>query len=140
VLAVLTKLKPDWMGHTYNLLRKNCCFFSHEFAIELGVGAIPEWVYSLADIGAWTNQFVLRKETPDKTEPRASFRKTWRSVEENHDGSHPHNFIGDMTLAHVMAVRLQRKYRTRRDEKGMAEAGVRRASRGLYDGEGFELI
>lgn len=36
------------MARSYNVFRKNCAFFSREFAIELGVGDLPEWVYSLA--------------------------------------------------------------------------------------------
>ena len=41
-------LEPAWLAKDYNLFRKNCCFFAQEFAIQLGVGDLPTWVYSLA--------------------------------------------------------------------------------------------
>ena len=49
---ILAKMGPEWMGPTYDTLRRNCCNFSRELAIELGVGSIPKWVYSLAKAGA----------------------------------------------------------------------------------------
>ena len=48
VLSILKVLRPKWMARSYNVFRKNCAFFSREFAIELGVGDLPEWVYTLA--------------------------------------------------------------------------------------------
>jgi len=48
VQSILKVLRPKWMARSYNVFRKNCAFFSREFAIELGVGDLPEWVYSLA--------------------------------------------------------------------------------------------
>ncbi|EGB12460.1 hypothetical protein AURANDRAFT_6216, partial [Aureococcus anophagefferens] len=50
-LAILHRMAADWMAPTYNLLLKNCCFFCKEFALELGVGTIPGWVYELAKVG-----------------------------------------------------------------------------------------
>eukprot|EP00957_Ditylum_brightwellii_P171612 13065599-Ditylum_brightwellii.AAC.1 len=35
---------------------------SKEFAIELGVGTIPEWVYSLAYVGAGLDDLRLRRQ------------------------------------------------------------------------------
>ena len=52
VQKILDEMKPEWMGPTYNLLRKNCCSFSNAFAQKLGVGEIPKWVHHLADVGA----------------------------------------------------------------------------------------
>merc|ERR1719464_515925 len=48
VQSILQVLRPKWMARSYNVFRKNCAFFSREFAIELGVGDLPKWVYSLA--------------------------------------------------------------------------------------------
>ena len=45
-------MKPEWMGPTYDLLRKNCCYFSEAFAVRLGVGYLPKWVNHLAHVGA----------------------------------------------------------------------------------------
>lgn len=52
VQAILDSIKSEWMGPSYDLLRKNCCSFSDAFAQELGVGPIPTWVHHLADVGA----------------------------------------------------------------------------------------
>ena len=42
VQSILDSMKGDWMGPTYDLLRKNCCSFSDAFAQALGVGPDPE--------------------------------------------------------------------------------------------------
>jgi hypothetical protein len=42
VQGILKSLKPLWLAHSYNLFRKKCCFFSREFAMELGVGDTTE--------------------------------------------------------------------------------------------------
>lgn len=57
VNQILRKMKPEWMAPTYDLFRNNCCFFSREFVTELGVGTIPEWIYSLANVGAAIDDF-----------------------------------------------------------------------------------
>jgi len=57
VNQIVRKMKSEWMARTYDLFRKNCCFFSKEFAVELGVGSIPEWVYSLANVGAAVDDY-----------------------------------------------------------------------------------
>jgi len=49
---IIKKMLPDWNGQSYDLLHKNCCSFSDAFAVELGVGHIPEWVHHLAHLGA----------------------------------------------------------------------------------------
>lgn len=52
VERILREMLPDWQGATYDLLHKNCCTFSDEFAKKLGVGPIPEWVHRFAHTGA----------------------------------------------------------------------------------------
>lgn len=52
VEQILRDMLPDWGGLTYDLLHKNCCSFSNDFANKLGVGPIPSWVHSLAHAGA----------------------------------------------------------------------------------------
>eukprot|EP00929_Paragymnodinium_shiwhaense_P101839 TRINITY_DN65035_c0_g1_i1.p1 TRINITY_DN65035_c0_g1~~TRINITY_DN65035_c0_g1_i1.p1 ORF type:complete len:572 (+),score=66.59 TRINITY_DN65035_c0_g1_i1:81-1796(+) len=49
---LLDRLAREWHGNTYDLLRHNCCHFSDELCIKLGVGPIPSWVTSLAGAGA----------------------------------------------------------------------------------------
>lgn len=52
VEKIIKEMLPDWNGLSYDLLHKNCCSFSDAFAVNLGVGHIPEWVHHLAHIGA----------------------------------------------------------------------------------------
>jgi len=52
VMALLDKLALEWRGEDYDLLRRNCCSFSDEFCVQLGVGNIPPWVKNLAGAGA----------------------------------------------------------------------------------------
>jgi len=52
VFEMIKGLMVEWQGRGYSLLRRNCCSFSREFCLQLGVGEIPEWVYALAETGA----------------------------------------------------------------------------------------
>lgn len=52
VNTLLDKLEPAWLGEHYDMVARNCCHFSREFSIGLGVGEIPRWLYRLADAGA----------------------------------------------------------------------------------------
>mmetsp|Transcript_109401 Transcript_109401/g.235639 ORF Transcript_109401/g.235639 Transcript_109401/m.235639 type:complete len:121 (-) Transcript_109401:9-371(-) len=40
-----------WPGHTYDLLKNNCCNFADRLCQCLGVGGIPDWVMNLAGTG-----------------------------------------------------------------------------------------
>ena len=70
-LAILHRMAADWMAPTYNLLLKNCCFFCKEFALELGVGTIPGWVYELAKVGAGLQVAFGSKPLPVLPTPQA---------------------------------------------------------------------
>lgn len=113
VIAVLRRMKPEWMAPTYNLLRKNCCTFSNELAIELGVGSIPDWVISLADIAAGIHT-MMGKDLPEDIGRLHEMRTTWRSLETKEN---QHKSLEDMTLEYIMAVRLQRKFRARQEKR-----------------------
>ena len=52
VNSLLDKLEPAWLGDDYDMTARNCCHFSNEFCVQLGVGEIPRWLYRLADAGA----------------------------------------------------------------------------------------
>mmetsp|Transcript_46636 Transcript_46636/g.84156 ORF Transcript_46636/g.84156 Transcript_46636/m.84156 type:complete len:273 (+) Transcript_46636:72-890(+) len=52
VAQIIEDLKLEWPGFEYDLLRKNCCFFSAAFAEKLGADPVPSWVTSLAAAGA----------------------------------------------------------------------------------------
>lgn len=58
--ALIEKLKGEWKGADYDLLKKNCCSFSNAMCQELGVGPIPSWVMNLAGAGS------MVKDTVDK--------------------------------------------------------------------------
>jgi hypothetical protein len=110
VVAVLHRMKPEWMAPTYNLFSKNCCTFSNELATELGVGGIPDWVLALANIGAGLNAMMGNEIHRDNIHDSHELRTTWRSLDmkETHRKG-----LEDMTLEYVMAVRLQRAFRAR---------------------------
>jgi hypothetical protein len=52
VVRLIKQLRKTWTGHTYDLLRCNCCHFCDEFCKRLGMGGIPTWTNSLASYGA----------------------------------------------------------------------------------------
>mmetsp|Transcript_40574 Transcript_40574/g.128906 ORF Transcript_40574/g.128906 Transcript_40574/m.128906 type:complete len:252 (-) Transcript_40574:107-862(-) len=52
VRLLLLRLKREWLGRHYDVLRRNCCTFCDEFCQELGVGPVPDWVTNLAATGA----------------------------------------------------------------------------------------
>lgn len=111
VQAILRQIKPEWIANTYNLLEKNCCTFSNEFAIELGVGPIPEWVHALAHTAVALNEVLGRKERVKEHH----LRTTWRQlpVEEDDHCS----ILPNLVLAHVMARRLQRAFWARKAQR-----------------------
>lgn len=115
VVAVLRRMKPEWMAPTYDMLHKNCCTFSNELAIELGVGGIPGWVMSLANIAAGVNA-MMGKERNDAHDVHRlqALRATWRSLETNENH---HTLLEDLSLEYIMVVRLQRQFRARQAKK-----------------------
>uniref|UniRef100_A0A7S1RGX3 PPPDE domain-containing protein n=1 Tax=Alexandrium catenella TaxID=2925 RepID=A0A7S1RGX3_ALECA len=52
VMSLVRRLRSDWHGLDYHLLKRNCCHFCDELCQHLGVGAIPGWVRNLAAQGA----------------------------------------------------------------------------------------
>eukprot|EP00931_Biecheleriopsis_adriatica_P040856 TRINITY_DN23400_c0_g1_i1.p1 TRINITY_DN23400_c0_g1~~TRINITY_DN23400_c0_g1_i1.p1 ORF type:complete len:180 (-),score=28.47 TRINITY_DN23400_c0_g1_i1:236-748(-) len=44
VFEIIAQFENEWPGSGYDLLRRNCCSFSDEFCVQLGVGHIPAWV------------------------------------------------------------------------------------------------
>eukprot|EP00931_Biecheleriopsis_adriatica_P040857 TRINITY_DN23400_c0_g1_i2.p1 TRINITY_DN23400_c0_g1~~TRINITY_DN23400_c0_g1_i2.p1 ORF type:complete len:246 (-),score=68.63 TRINITY_DN23400_c0_g1_i2:16-726(-) len=52
VFEIIAQFENEWPGSGYDLLRRNCCSFSDEFCVQLGVGHIPAWVNNLAGAGA----------------------------------------------------------------------------------------
>lgn len=63
----LSKMKGDWPGFQYDLLRKNCVIFSSTFIAALGSGPAPPWISNLASAGATLQDgFFAGKEAADK--------------------------------------------------------------------------
>jgi len=52
VQEVLSKLKEEWQGLEYDLLRKNCVGFCASLLKELGLPPPPAWTGNLASLGA----------------------------------------------------------------------------------------
>jgi len=152
VVAVLRRMKPEWMAPTYHFLQKNCCTFSDEFATELGVGGIPDWVLSLANIGAGLNHMMGCEVPTDDLHDYHKLRTTWRSLDVKDTCREP---VQDTTLEHVMAVRLQRTFRASQAKveseyeriqmetvntyEGKLPVQIRRATVNIYNGQGFEV-
>lgn len=70
---ILNELKHEWQGVDYDLLRKNCCHFSNEFAILLGVDPLPDWVLNLARVGT-TLEETMKKGADMRSGPSDQFR------------------------------------------------------------------
>jgi len=49
---LLRRLSRAWPGHSYDVMRRNCCHFCDELCFELGVDSIPAWVKNMAE--AWS--------------------------------------------------------------------------------------
>lgn len=45
----IRKLAREWQGHKYSVIERNCCDFTNEVCVVLGVGACPAWVNALAN-------------------------------------------------------------------------------------------
>ena len=138
---ILKGLRPKWIAASYNLFRKNCAFFSRDLAIELGVGDIPEWVFSLAtsteSIEPYLNKIdsYLKNQAgstiPKSAVPRLkSFMpvKDKKTVKKkatigSHEDIRSHEAAKntqEALLDHAMAARIQRAFRAfsaRRQER-----------------------
>jgi hypothetical protein len=113
------------MATSYNMFRKNCASFSREFAIELGVGDIPVWVFSLASSAEFIEPYAIKlnayltkrpKNTPSVSMARQFQRDAKRVavvLEEN--GSMEVQCAAASTqetlLDHAMAARIQQSFR-----------------------------
>lgn len=52
VKEIIEKMKTEWPGSEYDLLRHNCVIFSDALSRAVGAGPLPAWVTSLAGAGA----------------------------------------------------------------------------------------
>jgi len=52
VEQLIERLREEWQGKDYDMLRRNCVSFSEQFIADLGVGPVPTWVTNLAAAGA----------------------------------------------------------------------------------------
>lgn len=51
VTRLLRRLRHQWQGTSYHLLRRNCINFAEELARALGVASVPRWVRCAPDQG-----------------------------------------------------------------------------------------
>lgn len=63
VNELLEKMKLEWPGAEYDLLRRNCVIFSNTFSKALGAGPIPAWCTNLAAAGATLQDGVITATT-----------------------------------------------------------------------------
>lgn len=66
VHAIIGGLAPRWDANSYDLLRRNCCHFADALCIQLGVGPVPEWVTSLAGVGAMLQSLLFGGDKEDQ--------------------------------------------------------------------------
>jgi len=130
VERILKVLRPKWMARSYNVFRKNCAFFSREFAIELGVGDLPEWVYSLATqaesiepylrkLDAYLKRRKVTAATTEKQNVANQCPSKKADVEmkvdletDNHIEAHRiAKNTQEALLDHAMAAKIQRSFR-----------------------------
>lgn len=52
VTAIIEKMKGEWPGSDYDLLRRNCVIFSDTLSRAVGAGPLPAWLTNLAGAGA----------------------------------------------------------------------------------------
>lgn len=140
-------MRPKWLAVSYNLFRTNCAFFSREFAVELGVGDIPEWVFSLATTAEFIEPYMIKLNAyltnrtkaqepptpPTKFKPKRQNhlgnRRTILTKEASQvlavaleeDGSmkaqQANSSAQDALLDHAMAARIQRSFRAASSRK-----------------------
>ena len=137
---ILTGIRPKWMATTYNVFRKNCACFGREFAIELGVGDLPKWVFSLATTAESIEPYLHKlntylKNRTQATAPESPRKRISRLISsrdmtattkkvriDSHEDIRAHEVAKntqEALLDHAMAARIQRNFRA---------ASVRRAS------------
>lgn len=117
VQAILRDLKPRWMARSYNLFRKNCCFFSMEFAIELGVGTIPEWIYQMARTGEFIEPYLIEYGKRQNAKLQQQQQKKKVASREAAKKKVARESPADRMVDHAMAARLQRSFRVVQSKK-----------------------
>jgi hypothetical protein len=119
VERILEDLRPQWLASSYNIFRKNCCFFSREFAIQLGVGDIPEWVYSLATSAEFIEPYAIklneylaqRTKATTNTKTTPAETKTLASENQPPNSKEQPKQTHEAMLDHAMAARIQQSSR-----------------------------
>lgn len=141
---ILKGIRPKWLATSYNVFRKNCACFSRELAIELGVGDLPEWVFSLATTAESIEPYLNKLNTylKNRTNTAASKLPSRKSITKrtpSKDFSTKKQVRIDSTedirahevakktqetlLDHAMAARIQRSFRA----SSVRRASMRRA-------------
>ncbi len=121
---ILKGLRPKWIAASYNLFRRNCALFSREFAIELGVGDIPEWVFSLATATESIEPYLHKIDYYLKNQTGSTIPKSRLSrimpAKHNNTSAKKKATVGadeaakntqEALLDHAMAARIQRAFR-----------------------------
>jgi len=139
VQSILAGIRPKWLATSYNVFRNNCACFSRELAIELGVGDLPEWVFSLATTAEPIEPYLHKlnnylKNRTNATAPKSQRKNITKLISsknvstkkqvriESTEDIRAHEIAKktqETLLDHAMAARIQRSFRA---------SSVRRAS------------
>lgn len=58
--SLLDMLQQRWRGSDYDPVLRNCLHFANEFACQLGVDSLPDWVTSLSNMGIALEESLRR--------------------------------------------------------------------------------
>ena len=92
-----------------DLLQKNCCSFSRDFAISLGVGDVPSWIDRLAKWGTSLDNAMHGKKAVDKR--RSSFKPT---------------DVDTLFAEHIYASKMQQAFRARKLRRAASQHAATR--------------
>jgi hypothetical protein len=81
VAAIVRRLKEEWQGSSYDLLRRNCCHFCNELARELGVEQPPAWLNRLANAGDVTATAAAEGMRVARSVAAEAGRLGWQGLE-----------------------------------------------------------
>lgn len=81
VAALVRRLRDEWPGNGYDLLRRNCCHFCGALARELGVEQPPAWLNRLANAGEVTATAAAEAAAVARSAMAEASRLGWQGLE-----------------------------------------------------------
>jgi len=100
VLLVIEKSKIHWRSCDYHVLQHNCCHYSNELCLRLGVGAIPKRILNMSEMGAacvagkWAQECLDYGGLEGNDPIVAQVPPTWtRHLHESMEAAAAHSFL-----------------------------------------------